>query len=283
MRRIPFVRHSCVVALLLALTSPLLSQATGIIEGHLTSGNGVPVLGASISVTGTELSTRSGEEGHFVIRGVIEGTQTVHVQRVGFRPSDFSVSVSAGQTTTLDARLIINVVTLDTARVTGKSDNGKPARLAYTTKYDEFYERRKTSGGRFFTHDELEKKAATSLVDVFRTVSGMQVRRVSNHYELNVAGCPQASWQVFIDNIKAFPTAGDASANSLDPKGSPPILGNPTARMTASNTQNRLTPLDVLADFSVDQIEAIEVYTGSVNLPAVARGDGCAAIFLWTR
>ena len=283
MRRTLFNCCSFVVALLLTITSPLVGQATGTIEGHLTSGNGVPVLGASISVTGTELSTRSGEDGHFIIRGVTEGTQSVHVQRVGFRPSDFTVFVSAGQITTLEARLMITVVTLDTAKVTGKSDNGKPARLAYTTRYDEFYERRKTSGGRFFTHEELEKKAATSLVDVFRTVSGMQVRRVSNHFELNVAGCPQASWQVFIDNIKAFPTAGEASANSLDPKGSPPILGNPTARMTASNTQSRLTPLDVLNDFSVDQIEAMEVYTGSVSLPAVARGDGCAAIYIWTR
>jgi hypothetical protein len=283
MRRTLFTRCSFVVALLGAVTSQLASQATGTIEGHLTSGNGVPVLGASIMVTGTALSTRSGEEGHFVIRGVAEGVQSVHVQRVGFRPSDFSVTVSAGQTTALEVRLIINVVTLDTGRVTGTSDNGKPARLAYTSKYDEFYERRKSSGGRFFTHEEIEKKAATSLVDVFRTVSGMQVRRVSNHFELNVAGCPQANWQVFIDNLKVFPTAGEASANSLDPKGSPPILGNPTARMTASNTQSRLTPLDVLSDFSVEQIEALEVYTGSVNLPAVARGDGCAAIFVWTR
>ncbi len=283
MRRTLFARCSFVVALLVASALPIVAQATGTIEGHLTFGNGVPVLGASITVTGTALSTRSGEEGHFVIRGVAEGAQTVHVQRVGFRPSDFSVVVSAGQITALEARLMITVVTLDTAKVTGKSDNGKPARLAYTTRYDEFYERRKTSGGRFFTHDELEKKAATSLVDVFRTVSGMQIRRVSNHYELNVAGCPQASWQVFIDNIKAFPSAGESSGGSLDPKGSPPILGNPTARMTASNTQSRLTPLDVLADFSVDQIEAMEVYTGSVNLPAMARGDGCAAIFIWTR
>ena len=283
MRRTLCTCCSFVVALLVAIASQLASQATGTIEGHLTSGNGVPVLGASISVAGTVLSTRSEEDGYFVIRKVAEGAQSVHVQRVGFRPSDFDVLVSAGQITTLEARLMITVVTLDTAKVTGKSDNGKPARLAYTTRYDEFYERRKTSGGRFFTHEELEKKAATSLVDVFRTVAGMQIRRVSNHYELNVAGCPQSRWQVFIDNIKVFPTAGETSGGSLDPKGSPPILGNPTERMTASNTQSRLTPLDVLADFSVSQIEAMEIYTGSVNLPAVARGDGCAAIFIWTR
>ena len=283
MRRPLFTRLSCVVAFQLVLTSSLVGQSTGSIEGHLTSGNGVPVLGAAISVSGTELSTRSGEEGHFIIRGVAEGTQTVHVQRVGFRPSDFSVSVSAGQTTTLEARLIMAVVTLDTARVTGKSDTGKPARLAYTSKYDEFYERRKKSGGRFLTHEEIEKQAATSVVDVFRTVSGMQVRRVGNHFELNVPGCPQGNWQVFIDNMKAFPRAGEATENILDPKVSRPILANPTARMTASNMQSRLTPLDVLADFSVDQIEAMEIYTGSVNLPAIARGDGCAAIFVWTR
>lgn len=259
MRRTLLACCSFVVALLLAVVSPVVAQAMGTIEGHLTCGNGIPVLGASITVTGTELSTRSGEAGYFIIRGVVEGAQSVHVQRVGFRPSDFSVTVSAGLTTALEARLIIKVVTLDTARVTGKSDNGKPARLAYTSRYDEFYERRKTSGGRFFTHEELEQKAATSLVDVFRTVSGMQVRRVSNHYGLNVAGCPRANWQVFIDNIKAFPTAGESSGNSLDPKRSLPILGNPTARMTASNTQSRTTPLDVLSDFSVDQIEAMEV------------------------
>ena len=42
-------------------------------------------------------------------------------------------------------------------------------------------------------------------------------------------------------------------------------------------------PLTTLAQLRTEEIEAIEIHRGVAQLPVEARGNGCAAIFIWTR
>ncbi len=43
----------------------------------------------------------------------------------------------------------------------------------------------------------------------------------------------------------------------------------------------RVLDISALANISPGQIEAVEVYQGSAQLPAEARGDACFAVFVW--
>ena len=42
-------------------------------------------------------------------------------------------------------------------------------------------------------------------------------------------------------------------------------------------------PFVTLASLNANDVEAIEVYRGTAELPAEAAGNGCAAIMVWTR
>lgn len=42
-------------------------------------------------------------------------------------------------------------------------------------------------------------------------------------------------------------------------------------------------PFVALGSLTTNDIEAMEVYRGVSELPMEAAGDGCAAIFIWTR
>jgi hypothetical protein len=294
-------------AVVLFARGPMLSaQAVGTIQGHVTTPDGVPVLDASVTVVGSALASRSAAEGRFEIRGVPEGTHTVRVQRLGFRASDFTTSVVPGQIATLEVKLLTALVVLDTSRVEGRSGLEKPARLAYTNRYDQFYERRKGGMGRYFTHEDIDRIVTGSLVDVIRTVPSMQVRRVNNHFEVNLPGCPQGNFQVWVDNINVWPPAGQEADGSMGMDASYSGPGSSSLASSSSSSsgqssssrsarstnapnnndtanQTRLTPMDVLTDYAPEHVEAIEVYTGAAGMPPESRGNSCAAIFVWTR
>ena len=98
----------------------------GAIAGIVTDDSGAILKGAQISVEARDLNAVSDEQGHFLISGVDPGTYTVTVSYVGFTNLDQSVTVSAGQTFNVTAKLQIksqNESILVTApRVTGEAE-----------------------------------------------------------------------------------------------------------------------------------------------------------------
>ena len=83
--------------------------ATGAVEGRLLSAEGLPVAGASISLTteGTEIafpgpSASSDDQGAFALPGVPAGTYKVTVRATGFAPAESRVVVTPGGTVHVD-------------------------------------------------------------------------------------------------------------------------------------------------------------------------------------
>ncbi|HTI04596.1 MAG TPA: TonB-dependent receptor [Gemmatimonadales bacterium] len=64
--------------------------------------SGDPVRGAVVAVPGTTLSTRTGTDGRFRLAPVPAGTLRVHLAAIGFAAVDTSVTIVAGDTTTLE-------------------------------------------------------------------------------------------------------------------------------------------------------------------------------------
>ena len=100
------IRTTLAVALALASAAPAFAQATGQVTGTVAdSVTGEPLAGAQVLITGTKLGTVAGNDGHFLIQGVPAGQATVRVQRIGYSFAERSVTVSDGQTTTVDFHL----------------------------------------------------------------------------------------------------------------------------------------------------------------------------------
>jgi TonB-linked SusC/RagA family outer membrane protein len=114
-------------ALLLAAPLPAASQQPrGSIAGTVrASSTQRPVLSVQLTVPGTNVGTLTDGQGRYVLQNVPAGETRVHAQVLGFRSEERSVSVTAGQTVTLDFELQESAVALDEIVVTGTAGQAR--------------------------------------------------------------------------------------------------------------------------------------------------------------
>lgn len=77
-----------------------------------------PLLGAQVTVVGTNRVTRTGDDGRFVLSDVPAGTHTVRTALIGFSQASQQVTVAAGQTATANFALAASAVALEGVIVT---------------------------------------------------------------------------------------------------------------------------------------------------------------------
>lgn len=150
--------------------------------------------------------------------------------------------------------------TLPPVSVTSKL--GKPARLAYTHKFDEFYARRARGPGIFITREQIDSAFKATTPELLQMIPGVFIRQ-----EL-------LQWRI------QFPRCGGARSPRRITRG-----GFAPTELVAVfvDGQYMQESTDELSEINPAQIEAIEVYKGPSELPADARGRGCGAIYLWLR
>jgi protocatechuate 3,4-dioxygenase beta subunit len=109
--------------------SQLLAQAggpaTGTIQGTVKDTNNQPIQGATVSVEGTSLQATTNSQGYYQITDVPAGNKTVTASKSGYNSQSKTVTVVAGQTTTVDFSLT-PVPTTGTIQGTVKDTNNQP-------------------------------------------------------------------------------------------------------------------------------------------------------------
>ncbi|HZF67281.1 MAG TPA: SusC/RagA family TonB-linked outer membrane protein, partial [Gemmatirosa sp.] len=109
-----------VPALVLGQTAPATS---GIITGRVTdAASGQPLPAAQVTLVGTTRGAASGDDGRYRLAGVPPGTYQVRVLRIGYQAVTRPVTMTAGQTQTLDVALSPTAVNLDQVVVTATGD-----------------------------------------------------------------------------------------------------------------------------------------------------------------
>ena len=110
-----------------------LAQAGGAIEGTITdAGSGRPLLGARVSVTGTQLGATTGDRGVFRITGVPARQVEVRVRMLGYSPAAKTVVVADGQTVRADFTMQLAALQLEQVVVTGSGQQTEVKRLGNT-------------------------------------------------------------------------------------------------------------------------------------------------------
>ncbi len=103
--RIP-LRIGALLALLLTIAGPDPSHAqseTGTVRGNVLDATAsVGVAGAQVFVAGTVIGTLTDAEGSYSLSGVPPGEQAITVRLIGYREVSKTVTVTAGETVTLD-------------------------------------------------------------------------------------------------------------------------------------------------------------------------------------
>jgi hypothetical protein len=238
-------------------------ESAGVVRGRVHGGSS-PIQGATVRVDTIVRVTDA--EGRFSIT-VAPGGRLIHVTAIGYAPLDTSVDV-----TNAAAELFLVLrpvaVMLDSIRVTASADALKPARYKDTGKFDDFYLRKaRALGGRFLSREDIERSGKYGAVDLLATVPGVRVDRLtSGNPFVRFARCSGS----------ALPRATGA-ANQKDGYGK-------SATVQVFVDGKRVSePFVTLGSLTADDVEAMEIYRGVSELPMEAAGDGCAAIFIWTR
>jgi TonB-linked SusC/RagA family outer membrane protein len=109
-----------VLALFLASLTPTVAQAQGTVNGRvLQTGTLRPLSGAQVSIPGTGLGRVVNAEGRFILTDVPAGSVIVRVDLIGFASQEKTVTVTSGQTVTVDFEMATQALSLDAIVVTG--------------------------------------------------------------------------------------------------------------------------------------------------------------------
>lgn len=244
-------------ALLLVAPALLLAAqhaAEGRVRGLVMSG-AVPVAGATVVLhrTTSEVETTTDSAGRFMLFALSEGTWQLDVRRIGYAPFTDSVIVGNGETQVV-IPMHRAVVALDTLRVLANSST--TSRVGRLDAFRAHSARARIFGGSVFDRDQLASSDVNRLMDFLGRIPGASVT-FNNPMERQVSfkRCEGRGLQ---------PGARDTSRVFID--------GN---RVNGD-------AMAALANLTVADIEALEVYQGISQLPPEVT-DGCSAIFVWTR
>jgi hypothetical protein len=145
---------------------PARKVGRAVITGKVTNAGGVPVPGARVSVEGSESSTSTGPDGKFTLTGVVPGTQSVLVRRVGYSPVEKPIDVTSLRTNEMTVRLGAYTPVLSSVDVKAKAD---------PLESTGFARRRKMGMGRYLDLDDIKKISPTYTSDILRRIPGIYV------------------------------------------------------------------------------------------------------------
>jgi len=92
---------------------------TGTVTGLVTdAGSHAPLVGATVRITGTQLGSQTGNDGHYTIRGVTPGAFSLQVNRIGYEAKNAAGTVAGGQTATVNVQLSQAAFSLQTVVTT---------------------------------------------------------------------------------------------------------------------------------------------------------------------
>lgn len=239
-------RSTLCVLLLLAVGVPTRLAHAQLIQGTvLEDPSGQPIAGAAVhfldSTDGILGETFSDDDGRFVVRLPAPGTYRLTVSRMGYAPGRSELFlVGPDDEPSVEIYLSVEPVPMDSLEVVGES-------RAPQLELVGFYKRMEKGYGHFILREEIDRRSAGRVTDLFFGLPFARVVRVNAvEYAVTMRGCGKPT--IVLDGM----VIGDGGLNEL---------------VHPSN------------------IEAIETYPGPAGVPVQYGGlrGPCGAILIWTR
>lgn len=173
------------------------------LRGTVTDSAGRPLAGAEVRLVAgvTEVGlARSGEDGRFVVAGVIRGRSALRVQSPGFKPADVELFFPR------DSLRLLSILLEPASQRVGELQSSDSSSSASLQK---FYERRRSnSHGHYFTREEIVARVPQYLSEMLRSIPGVTISSRPGGFVIRMRGCRYAPI-VWIDGTRAPDTELD--------------------------------------------------------------------------
>lgn len=264
-RRIVFC--SALILSTLSAPRPTVAQADTskvMISGTVIDPTRHPIEGAEIRVVGSA-GVLSSPMGTFRLYGVRGKELLVQIRRPGYRAQLLKLTGDWSGTVLLEPG------TFELPEIQVNARYAKPARYAGTTKYDDYFRRRRQGLGLFINREEIEIRNPLQTVEIFQgrpgVKTGVQPVGVMGGSVLMFSRCSGVPplVNVYVDSRKMYPETV--------------THGTPWEVATQLKAQvgqmvNQVNPAD---------IEFVEIFRGPGELPPEFNDGNCGAIAIWTR
>src|SRR5687768_8543654 len=139
----------------------------GGIRGIVRDSLGLAIIGAQVSIRGSQLIAETDDSGRFELAKVRPGMLSLRFRRLGYQPDTVELLVLAGKTVPLEVTLSRLMVSLSPVVVTGHAN--------LTGWREGFYHRRNAGFGHFFTAADIDKRNPGRMSDMFQTIPGVRI------------------------------------------------------------------------------------------------------------
>lgn len=215
---------------------------TGVLRGTVHNSVSGDVLPAVLIVLNGAVVAMTDDSGAYAVDSVQVGVNQFEARRVGYMPSMQALELRAADTVTVNVDAQPLPIRLDDVEVVADGDRTIYAR----GRLGDFYRRRRTTEGKFFLPEEIEKYAPVYLTDILRRVPGVRLAYSSNGRRTPmIRGCRA---RILLDGL-------EVTGMTLD-------------------------------DIPPSWVEGIEVHRGAftpVELVRTGRGPTCGVIAVWTK
>lgn len=226
-------------------TAPPRLRGPARLTGRVINAAGAPVMNARVDVQGTGAATLSRQDGSFGFTDLPSGTQSLVVRQLGFEPVEIAVELSARAPKQVTVTMSKPAHVLETVAVTAERSKAGLDQVG-------FNRRQKNGFGYFMTTEDIEKRQATRMTDLFRTVPSLRVVPSGMDYVVESGRDVQGGCVKYV------------------------VDGAPYEALFAGDIDRLMPPNDVAA---------IEVYSGS-SAPAEFQAPGsssCTVVVMWSR
>ena len=262
-------------ALFLCALIPSTSLAQAALKGTVRQdSSGIPLSGVEVIAEGTNRKTTSDRNGRFVLSKLTYGPQTILFRQIGFRPVRRGVILLKGDTTGLDVLLISETAQrLEPIAVEAAPKPSQPMGVR-----EGFEERRRLGFGRFIDSTVLRANEHRRVTDLLRSIPGLELFHGAACNSITMACGPEG---IYAKVGRGNPIRFIDRRRYVTCWSSVIVDGNVRYRDGASG----MPPPDLSTEFSVAELEAIEVYRSPAEYPSEFSGTlgDCGLVVFWTR
>lgn len=259
----PLFREAFLLGLLLLLFFQPQETASQVVQGRvLDELSREPVPQAVVSLQNLQRDTLkrsiTDTTGYFQLLAPREGIYFVHVRRIGYAENTGGpFQIGPEDTLNIELRLLLESIVMDEVTVEAE-------RLSKNLQRNNFYRRQERGLGQYMTREDISQKMAPSPSRIFSNIPGVE-RRPDGHLvsSRHQVVCPMTLVVNGVVRVEKKHPLFDGGAEKRELERQPTI--------------------DEL--IQLENIEAIEVYRGTVGQPLAYTGKRtpCGAILIWTR
>ena len=182
----------------------------GGINGVVRDSLGVAIIGAQITIPGSQLIAETDDSGRFALGKIRPGMLSLRFRRLGFQPDTVELLVLAGKSVPLEVTLTRLSVSLTPVVITGRAE--------LTGWRAGFYQRKDIGTGHFFTAEDIDRRNPSMMSDMFRAIPGVTVQpsRGMIRNQLRFRGQRNCAPLTFLDGAPL--SSGEFDIDNLSPR-----------------------------------------------------------------